>query len=152
MKIFALHSDRIWYRVRERAVASAPEPEKREAEYEEVLVLFTAFESFDDQSSVERAVSEVKGLTSRLGVSELVLYPWVHLTEEPAPFQKALDLYTSLLKSLAGAGFTVNPVPIGWYKEFEIKVKGHPLAESLRTIRPEGEGEERPVEEEAEEY
>ncbi len=150
MKIFALHSDRIWYRVRDRAVASAPEPEEREAEYEEVLVLFTAFESFDDQSSVDSAVSEVKTLASRLGVSELVLYPWVHLTEEPAPFQKALDLYTSLLKSLADTGFTVHPVPIGWYKEFEIKVKGHPLAESLRTIRPEGEGEAS-VEEEAEE-
>ncbi len=152
MRIFALHSDWIWYRVRERAVASAPEPEVPEARYEEVLVLFTAFESFDGRTSVERAVSEIRTLAGRLGVGELVLYPWVHLTDQPAPFQKSVDLYESLRTALAGAGFTVHPVPIGWYKEFEIRVKGHPLAESLRTIGPEGEAPvEAGVEEEGEE-
>jgi len=152
MRIFALHSNWIWYRVRERAVASAPEPEVPEARYEEVLVLFTAFESFDGRTSVERAVSEIRTLAGRLGVGELVLYPWVHLTDQPAPFQKSVDLYESLRTALAEASFTVHPVPIGWYKEFEIRVKGHPLAESLRTIGPEGESPaEAEVEEEREE-
>ena len=136
MRIFALHSDRIWYRVREKAVASASEPEVPEASYQEVLVLFTAFETFDSELSIPRAVEAIKSIAERLGVTELVLYPWVHLTDQPAPFQQALDLYERLLKALKDAGFSTHRVPIGWYKEFEIKVKGHPLAESLRTIGP----------------
>ncbi len=136
MRIFALHSDRLWYRVREKAIASAPDPEAPEASYNEVLVLFTAFETFDSELSIPRAVEAVKSIAERLSVTELVLYPWVHLTDQPAPFQQALDLYESLLKALVEAGFSVHKVPIGWYKEFEIKVKGHPLAESLRTIGP----------------
>jgi len=138
VRIFALHSDHLWYRAREKAVKTAPDlPEgEREGRFEEVLVLYVAFEAEDDQSTVERAVEEVRTLSDRLKVRDLVLYPWVHLTETPAPFSRALELYRRLSSRLRAAGFRVEEVPIGWYKEFEIRVKGHPLAESLRVIRP----------------
>ncbi len=139
MRIFALHSDYLRYRVRRKAVEAAPDLSdgEREGGAEECLVLFTAFESSDSERSVEAALREVETLSRRLGVRRLVLYPWVHLTETPAPFNVAVRLYRSLADSLESAGFDLLRVPIGWYKEFEIRVKGHPLAESLRVVGPE---------------
>jgi len=123
------------YEVKEKAVKEAEDVEQKSFSIEEVLVLFTSYERDDDPSSIGAAVDEVRIVAERLGVTRLVIYPWVHLTEKPAPFSKAKELHDFFVDALQAAGFEVHKVPIGWYKAFEIKVKGHPLAESLRVIK-----------------
>ncbi len=130
-----MHSDKLSYEVKEKAVKEAEEVELRRYSIEESLVLFTSYERDDNPACVGAAVEDVRTVANRLGVTKLVVYPWVHLTEKPAPFFKARELHDLFARTLQMAGFEVHKVPIGWYKAFEIKVKGHPLAESLRVIR-----------------
>ena len=146
MKILALHCDYLRYRVKDKAVGSAEEPEQREGEVREVLVLFTSFEREDSEELLESAVKEVQKISERVGVRRVFIYPWVHLTENPAPFsvaKKLMERFLFLLKER----FEVGNAPIGWYKEFELKVKGHPLSESLRVVREEREEVSPPAEE-----
>ncbi len=130
-----MHSDRLSYEVKDKAVKEAEDVEQKSFSIEEALVLFTSYERDDDPSSIGAAVEEVRTVADRLGVNRLVVYPWVHLTEKPAPFSKARELHELFVDTLRMAEFEVHKVPIGWYKAFEIKVKGHPLAESLRVIK-----------------
>ena len=135
MRIYCLHSDKLSYEVKDKAVKEAEDVEQKSFSVEEALVLFTSYEGDDDPSSIGAAVEEVRIVAERLGVTRLVVYPWVHLTEKPAPFSKARELHDLFVDTLRAAGFEAHKVPIGWYKAFEIKVKGHPLAESLRVVR-----------------
>ena len=135
MRIYCLHSDKLSYEVKDKAVKEAEDVEQKSFSIEEALVLFTSYERDDDPSSIGAAVEEVRIVAERLGVTRLVVYPWVHLTEKPAPFSKARELHDLFVDTLRAAGFEAHKVPIGWYKAFEIKVKGHPLAESLRVVR-----------------
>lgn len=135
MRILALHSDFFRFKVRQKAVEAAEEPEIREGEFSDLLVLFTSFEKGDSEEEVLLATEDIKEVSSRIGASSLLIYPWVHLTENPLPFSEAKKLMNLLLESLKKENLSVAAAPIGWYKEFEIKVKGHPLSESLRVIR-----------------
>ena len=126
--------DRLSYEAKEKAVEGAEELEERSFSIGEVLALFVAYEEGDVEETAESAVEEIRVLADRLGTDRLVIYPWVHLTDKPARFMEAKDLQRVLTRRLADSRFTVHGVPIGWYKSFEIKVKGHPLAESLRVI------------------
>ncbi len=144
MKILALHCDYLRYRVKDRAVGSAEEPKQREDKVQEVLVLFTSFEREDTEGTLETAVQEVQRIADRIGISRVFVYPWVHLTENPAPFSAAKKLMEGFI-SLLKERFEVRDAPIGWYKEFELKVKGHPLSESLRVVRGEEERTPPPV-------
>lgn len=135
MRIYCLHADRLSYEVKEKAVKEAEDLVERSHYVEETLVLFTSYERDDDTSCIGAAVEDIRKVADRLGLTKLVVYPWVHLTEKPAPFQRAKELHDLFVRALKEAGFEVHKVPIGWYKAFEIKVKGHPLAESLRVIK-----------------
>ncbi|MGY0288044.1 MAG: threonine--tRNA ligase [Candidatus Methanodesulfokora washburnensis] len=135
MRILALHSDFFRFRVRQKAVEAAEEPENREGEFSDLLVLFTSFEKGDSEEEISLAIEDIKDVSSRVGTTSLLVYPWVHLTENPLPFYEAKRLMNLFTESLKKENFSVAIAPIGWYKEFEIKVKGHPLSESLRVIR-----------------
>ena len=135
MRILALHSDFFRFRVRQKAVEAAEEPENREGEFSDLLVLFTSFEKGDSEEEISLAIEDIKDVSSRVGTTSLLVYPWVHLTENPLPFYEAKRLMNLFAESLKKENFSVAIAPIGWYKEFEIKVKGHPLSESLRVIR-----------------
>ena len=135
MRILALHSDFFRFSVRQKAVEAAEEPENREGEFSDLLVLFTSFEKGDSEEEISLAIEDIKDVSSRVGTTSLLVYPWVHLTENPLPFYEAKRLMNLFAESLKKENFSVAIAPIGWYKEFEIKVKGHPLSESLRVIR-----------------
>jgi threonyl-tRNA synthetase len=135
VRILALHSDFFRFRVRQKAVEAAEEPENREGEFSDLLVLFTSFEKGDSEEEISLAIEDIKDVSSRVGTTSLLVYPWVHLTENPLPFYEAKRLMNLFTESLKKENFSVAIAPIGWYKEFEIKVKGHPLSESLRVIR-----------------
>jgi threonyl-tRNA synthetase len=44
----------------------------------------------------------------------------------------AKEKLSELKKSLEKEGFEVHKSPFGWYKEFIVHCKGHPLAEANR--------------------
>ncbi len=134
MKILQLHSDFISFKPIAKEIANAEECEAREYRYEEVAVLFTAVEDIDDDSVVQEAASELKKSLSNINATKVLIYPYAHLSQHLAEPEKALMTITKLQLALSDYGFKVERAPFGWNKSFEIRVKGHPMAEQAKSF------------------
>ena len=135
MRLLLLHSDYIYYSAKKEALSIRDE--KKEEKIEDCVVVFTAVEKGDDKETVKYAISEIIEYLESVKSHKVVLYPYVHLTSSPASPQQALELLKQLEHNLSNLGYEVYRAPFGWYKEFNIKVKGHPLAELSREIKEE---------------
>ena len=139
MRILAIHSDFIEFEPLQKALKTAEEVEKEKQRIEDCLVVFTSIEKADEvsvQQAVENAVSEVLQIAGQVKANRLVVYPWVHLSSNPASPSVAFDALKKMEKGLREKGFVVQRAPFGWYKAFDIKCKGHPLSELSREIKP----------------
>jgi len=137
MKILSLHCDYIKFKPLKKALR---EPEKlakkdeKEKKIEEVLVIFTAVEKQDEgnKNIVKEYVDNVEDLAKQVSCKTIVLYPYAHLSSSlssPSFAEKTMKNAEKKLK-----GLKVVRAPFGYYKEFELKCKGHPLAELSREI------------------
>ena len=145
MKILTLHCDYIKFRPVKKAVKKAEEiKEKEPKEIKECLVVFTAVEKSDEharESIIKNFVENVKEIAENLKVKNIVVYPYVHLTSEPSSADFALNVLKEVEKRLSSE-FKVMRAPFGWYKQFELKCKGHPLSELSRVIEAKEKGKE----------
>ncbi len=155
MKILAIHSDYLEYEAKKKAIDSAPEPEKKKERIEECLTVFQGSEELDEENPeevAEKTVDEIKDILEKVDTDKIVLYPFVHLTENPSSpntAQKILDKEEEILKN---TDLEVHRSPFGWYKAFNVKCKGHPLAELSRKIVPGKEDKPAKEREEEEEF
>lgn len=144
MKILLLHVDYINFKPLKKALKSVDElseKEKKGGSMKEALVVLTAVEKGDDNVNeiVGKLVHEVKDIASQVKAKNVVLYPYAHLSRNlaaPELAKQVLELAEKELKK----DFEVLRAPFGYYKEFEMKVKGHPLSELSREIIIEGKG------------
>ena len=142
MKILALHVDYIEFKPLKKALKSIgelSEKEKKGGRAEEALVVLTAVEKKDRDTKevVKKLVESVKEIADQVKPKNIVLYPYAHLSSDlasPQIAEKTLDEAEIQLKKL----YSVTRAPFGYYKEFEMKVKGHPLSELSRDISIEG--------------
>ena len=67
----------------------------------------------------------------------LVLYPYAHLSSNLSSPDTALEYLSEAEHVLKKEGFDVVRAPFGYYKEFELKCKGHPLSELSKEFRDE---------------
>lgn len=146
MKILALHTDYIRFKALKKALKSIedlPEQDKKEQEVKEALVIMTAVEKTDSdvKEAVGKLVEEVKKIASQVNAKNVVLYPYAHLSSNLSSPKTAIDVLVEAEKVLK-KDFKVVRAPFGYYKEFELKVKGHPLSELSRNIVLEGNEEE----------
>lgn len=132
MRILQLHCDSIEYTPTKKEIKSAeditPEPKK----LDEVVVAFVAMEQGDDSNTAKKAIGEITASMEKVGCKKLLLYPYAHLSSNLASPSLALSLLKEM-ESLA-EGYEVSHAPFGWTKSYNVKVKGHPLAESSKTI------------------
>src|SRR3989344_4283792 len=81
----------------------------------------------------------VKDISHQVKSKNIVLYPYAHLSSDLASPEVAIEVLDRAEKELSRIkGFSVTKAPFGYYKEFELKVKGHPLSELSREIKIEG--------------
>ena len=139
MKILTLHSDFIEFEAKKKAIKE-PEPLKNKRErIEQALVVFISVEKRDETnpaSSAKNLVENIKDVAAQVKEKRVVLYPYVHLTNNPSSPKTALDVLDIAEKELKKE-FDVHRSPFGWYKSFNISVKGHPLSELSREFGPE---------------
>jgi len=140
MKILLIHAEKFMWRVREKAKVSISDTltdENEHVEIENVLVAFTTFEK-EDEKNVEaiskRAVENIIEVAERINVKKVVLYPYAHLSKKLGKPTKAIEALDTISEKLSEKGYEVIRSPFGYYKEFLLHCKGHPLAESLREI------------------
>lgn len=132
MRILQLHCDSIEYNPIKKEIKSAEELEPAPKRFDEVVVAFVAIEEGDDSEVAKRAISEIKTSMEKLGCKKLLLYPYAHLSSNLASPTLAFNLLKEM-ESLA-SGYDVSHAPFGWTKSYNVKVKGHPLAESAKVI------------------
>ncbi len=137
MKILQLHCDYIQFKPKTKALKTAPElteEEKKGFRLENVVVLFTSFEASDDASVLEEAKRQVEKDYKDVKAENILVYPYAHLSADLAPPQKAVELLNAFLHKVREINPNAKKAPFGYYKEFELKCKGHPLAELSKTI------------------
>jgi threonyl-tRNA synthetase len=115
--------------------------QEKEREIKEPLVILTAVEKQDEKSEdiVERLIKEIIDISKQVGSKNIVLYPYAHLSSQLASPNFAKMILIKAEEELRKQKFQVARAPFGYYKEFELKCKGHPLAELSREINYEGE-------------
>ncbi len=139
MKILTLHSDFIECEAKKKAIKEPEELKVKKEKIEECLVIFISVEKRDEknpESSAKNLIENIKDITSQVKEKRIVLYPYVHLTNSPSTPATALKILDIAEKELKKT-FEVHRSPFGWYKSFNISVKGHPLAELSREFGPE---------------
>src|SRR3989344_5405503 len=119
MKILTLHCDFIRFKPLKKAIKNPEElseERKKEIVVKDPLVILTAV--------------EVKA-------ERIVLYPYAHLSSNLSDPTTALEYLAEAENVLKKEGFEVTRAPFGYYKEFELKCKGHPLSELSKQFRAE---------------
>lgn len=139
MKLLFLHSDFIEFEAKKPALRSPPTltDAEKQGRVEDALVMFYSVEKTDEDKLdgvVAAAIQSAKDVIAQVKADKLVLYPYAHLSNQLAAPAKAQLAGDKLKKAAAELGVQVSTAPFGYYKMFNIKVKGHPLSELSRTI------------------
>ena len=142
MKILLLHCDYIRFKPLKKAlknIGELSEIDKTKKEVKEVLVVLIAVEKNDSNTEVisEKLASEIKNIAKQVNAKNIVLYPYAHLSKNLGSPEMAVRTLNETEKKLKNT-LKVIKAPFGYYKEFELKVKGHPLSELSREIYAEG--------------
>lgn len=136
MRIITLHCDYIKFKPLKKAIKEPEElKDKEQKEVKECLVVLTAVEKGDNDKTVKDLLEAIKKTSSEVKTKKIVLYPYAHLSPNLAPANTALEYLTEAEHTLKGEGYEVVRAPFGYYKEFELKVKGHPLSELSKEFK-----------------
>jgi len=144
MKLLLLHVDYIKFKPLKKAlkkIDDLSEVEKKGGEAKDALVVMTSVEKSDSEAVVDKYIENIKNVASQVKTKNIVLYPYVHLSGSPSAPELAMRILNEAEKKLK-KDFKVVRAPFGYYKEFEMKVKGHPLSELSREINVEEKGGE----------
>ena len=132
MRILQLHCDNISYEPTKKEIQSAEEIDPKPVSIDEVVVCFVAVEKDDNEDITKDAISQIQESMKKIGCQKLLLYPYAHLSSNLASPSTALSLLKLMEKE--SSNLVVSRAPFGWTKSYNVKVKGHPLAESSKVI------------------
>ena len=136
MKLLFVHADYLNYQVKERTkLAEVISNDRKTGGMRNPLIVFACVEKVDGQKNVvEGTVREIKDVASMVKTRNITLFPFAHLSEDLASPFCAIELLKQVEAKLKEDGFLLIRVPFGWYKAFELKSKGHPLAVLSRSV------------------
>lgn len=150
MRVLFLHADHFSYEVTgETSITKQLDPippEMNKGSAKEVLVCMISIEKGDGEkagSIVHSAAANIADQCEKVNTQQVFLYPYAHLSaslETPRAAARIMEQLESTLSK--DDKFTVYRAPFGFYKKFDIKVKGHPLSELGRTISVEDKDKE----------
>ena len=145
MKLLSIHCDSISYKPLKKALKQPEElseERSRDTTVKEALVIFSAVEKQDEGNTtlVHSFVKEIIDIAEQVHAKNIVLYPYAHLSSSLSAPEFALEVMQNAEKELVEKKYKVWRAPFGYYKEFSLKCKGHPLSELSRVITSEGTG------------
>jgi threonyl-tRNA synthetase len=135
MRLLQLHTDFIEYEPISKEIKDAEgNVSKTKVRLEDLVVTLIAIEVNDDKDIANNAVNEIKKYMDAVKSKRLLIYPYAHLSSclaSPAVAAEIIKSVEQISKELLGE---VHRAPFGWTKAFQIKVKGHPLAENAKVL------------------
>lgn len=138
MKILGIHADRVWYKITKKTKMAEPEPVP-EDEMADCVLLFCCVEKSDEASpemTVSATVENIRVRLGRLKAQRVMLFPYAHLASDLGCPGISQWILKSIQARLLADGIETKRAAFGWYKEFEIKSKGHPMADFSMSICP----------------
>ena len=141
MRLLFIHAEDFSYQVRDKAVEN-PEPltpDLEKGSAKNALVVFMSVEESDteDPNYVSYVAEQILDVLNRVKASQIVLYPYAHLSPNLAKPSKALSVLLAVYEKLKEKSpVPVSRAPFGYYKAFDIKCYGHPLSELSKTLSP----------------
>jgi threonyl-tRNA synthetase len=105
------------------------EPEKRKSDSEnmkECLVIFFCVEEGDNGKQIERLYQEIIKTADEIKTNNLMIAPFVHLSNNISKPEIAKELYEQLMKKFENTTFTVKSSHFGYHKSLLLDIKGHP--------------------------
>ncbi|MDD4132436.1 MAG: threonyl-tRNA synthetase editing domain-containing protein [Methanocorpusculum sp.] len=143
MRILGIHADHVSYKVTKKTKIAEPDPIK-EDRMEDCVLLFASVEKSDEISpelTVSATVDSILVRLGRLGAKRVMLFPYAHLASDLGCPGISQWILKNIQSRLNEKGIETKRAAFGWYKEFEIKSKGHPMADFSMTICPYAGGE-----------
>lgn len=143
MKILGIHADRVWYKVTKRTKIAEPDPVPEDF-LTDCVLLFCSVEKCDEVSpeeTVQATVASINVRLARLGAKRVMVFPYAHLSADLGCPGISQWILKTIQARLIAEGVETKRAAFGWYKEFEIKSKGHPMADFSMTICPKAGGE-----------
>ncbi|MHA2105462.1 MAG: threonyl-tRNA synthetase editing domain-containing protein, partial [Candidatus Hodarchaeales archaeon] len=139
MQLLLIHSDHFSWEAKEKALKDISDiAEKSFSTKDSILVVFVAVESSDEGSTTvvaKKGVSAILEAAKEIKETNVMIYPFVHLTENPGKPRTAQDIVGKMVNSLEmKSDLKVYNSPFGYYKAFTLANKGHPLAERSKRI------------------
>jgi threonyl-tRNA synthetase len=134
MRLLQLHSDFVEYEPVDKEISEAEVIiSKTKQRIEEVVLNLITVELGDDEEVVSAALEEIHSYLAKVKSKKILIYPYSHLSSNLAPPNIAFSILKSI-ESSARKSLEVYRAPFGWTKSFNVKVKGHPLAENFRIL------------------
>jgi threonyl-tRNA synthetase len=133
MKTLNLHCDYIKFKALKKAIKSIDElapNQNLEGEAKECLVILIAVEKGDTESLIPKIIEDINKISKEVKTKNIVLYPYSHLSSNLSNPETAVKILNEIKNQLKE--FKTTQAPFGYYKTFELKVKGHPLSELSR--------------------
>ena len=139
MRFLSFHVNNFSYKITKKGRSKILEEiteENKENQVENAIVLFIATEKEDESNSdiYEIVIREILKIVNQLKVINIVLIPFAHLFGQLSSLDFAFESLKNIEKLLKDRGFSVIRMPFGWFSEFDMKAKGHPLSRISRII------------------
>ena len=132
MRILQQHAEFIEFQPTEKEIEFAEQTEKKLFRYENIVVLFTCVEKDDKKDVAKRVIKDLKSYLEKLKLNKILIYPFAHLSRNLAKPSEALEIIKEIEKQAKSLGIEVYRAPFGWTKQYSLKIKGHPLAETAK--------------------
>jgi len=134
MRLLQLHADFVEYEPVDKEISEAEVIiSKSRQRIEDVVLNLITVELGDDEEVVSAALEEIHSYLAKVKSKRILIYPYSHLSSNLAPPNIAFSILKSI-ESSARKSLEVYRAPFGWTKSFNVKVKGHPLAENFRIL------------------
>ncbi len=138
MRILFIHADRFEYEAtkKTRYAEEATDAELK-GSFGDSLVCFISAEKGDEANPAaiaKKAADEIEDVATQLKETQIVLYPYAHLSSSLARPEKAREIFERLEEAVRDRDLEVHRSPFGWYKAFDLAAKGHPLSELSREV------------------
>ncbi len=139
MRFLSFHVNGFGYKITKKGRSKILEEiteENKEKQVENAIVLFIAAEKEDESNPdiFENVFSEILKIVNQLKVKNIVLIPFAHLFGQLSSLEFAFESLKNIETLLKDKGFSVIRMPFGWFSEFDMKAKGHPLSRISRII------------------
>jgi len=140
MKMLFIHCDYFSYLTTKPTKMAEEIPNGcKSCAFRNAIVIFVTAEKCDSENPgkvIDEGARETIKKAKQLGVKNLVVFPFVHLSDQVSDPETAMKIVKGFHERLTSSGYPADLAPFGWEKIFSLTSKGHPLAESHRAIRP----------------